>query len=199
MHGNYTIYPSTWTGQVVPGGPNMTFTHNQFAEITNQILMVNPAYDFAGSTVHEAHNRTASTRAPVFNVSESSLVARNAIKPPNCYCPGFDYAPNINAIYNLISILNYNLGIPVPSGPRACVEVACSANSGIYLCNDNPYPISPSLIYILNNYAADIANTCDAGLEVIGQEFDTDSYNVIVGWCGEDFNPYSGCQNPDCD
>ncbi|KUJ16077.1 uncharacterized protein LY89DRAFT_783297 [Mollisia scopiformis] len=73
-------------------------------------------------------------------------------------------------------------------GARSCVRVSCSWNAGIYLCNDNYYGIFPSCPYI-GSYAQDISNVCwgfSRGMEVCcGQEFDTDSYNVIVRYANE--------------
>ncbi|KAH6666268.1 hypothetical protein B0J14DRAFT_705306 [Halenospora varia] len=67
-------------------------------------------------------------------------------------------------------------------------RIACSGYAGIFLCNDNNYPIEPNCGY-LASYAQDILNTCDQWrfvphwgtvISACGQEFDTDNYNVIV-------------------
>ncbi|KAH6664638.1 hypothetical protein B0J14DRAFT_493296, partial [Halenospora varia] len=56
-------------------------------------------------------------------------------------------------------------------------------DSGIYLCNDNRYTITPSCQYIAS-YASDITTTChiSGGRQgsSCGEHFDTDNYNVIV-------------------
>ncbi|KAH6681849.1 hypothetical protein B0J14DRAFT_680008 [Halenospora varia] len=68
-----------------------------------------------------------------------------------------------------------------------CTRISCSYDAGIYLCNDNDYPIQPSCTY-LASYADDIANACVTyhkffnGIRryTCGQFFDTDNYNVCV-------------------
>ncbi|MCJ1476699.1 hypothetical protein MMC13_005367 [Lambiella insularis] len=187
---NYTIYNSTWTGPVVPGGPNVLTLKTQ--DITNQIRYLNPAYDFFASTSQRAYNITANSHRPVFNLTENGLLSRSAIVPPNCNVPGLQLAPNVNWINAMVvEWFGYNVEIYVGPGPRNCGEIGCFENNGIGLCNDAS--IRVPLPYLLVNYAAVIAADCAASREpVSGQEFDTDNYNVIVTACGANYSPVNG-------
>ncbi|KAF4629452.1 hypothetical protein G7Y89_g8697 [Cudoniella acicularis] len=83
---------------------------------------------------------------------------------------GISYLRNVNALCGV--------------GVRSCVRVSCSWDAAIYLCNDNYNDVAPNCAYIAT-FAQDLINACSFwnggwGEQVCGQEFDTDSYNVIV-------------------
>ncbi|KAI1334716.1 hypothetical protein F5Y15DRAFT_420647 [Xylariaceae sp. FL0016] len=75
----------------------------------------------------------------------------------------------------------------VGPGPRVCARVACANHAAVWLCNDNTSPITPACAY-LGTYVQDLITICAVQDQihhlpsVRGQEFDSDGYNVIVGW-----------------
>lgn len=74
----------------------------------------------------------------------------------------------------------------VAGGPRVCSVITCTRNAAVWLCNDNTTPIAPPCDS-LASYVDDIIGKCGQDYYhghrfCRGQEFDTDNYNVIVGW-----------------
>ncbi|GAW19544.1 hypothetical protein ANO14919_090320 [Xylariales sp. No.14919] len=126
--------------------------------------------------------------------SQPQIRARNNNSEPQtgilCDVGGEDAAPHgpltANAEESGDKIAKMSGTCAVAAGPRVCAEVACTRNAAVWLCNDNVAPIAP-LCSSLASYVADIVSTC--GSEYYhgsrycrGQEFDSDNYNIIVGW-----------------
>ncbi|KAH6670596.1 hypothetical protein B0J14DRAFT_671021 [Halenospora varia] len=109
--------------------------------------------------------------------------------PPHC-CnqdgwpdwPSAEYNPVIDGI----AYLN-RIGGTCHVDARNYARISCSYDSAIKLWNDNYFPIDPSCVY-LASYAQDITNSCVTWHKYIngwrrfscGQQFDTDSYNIVV-------------------
>lgn len=74
----------------------------------------------------------------------------------------------------------------VGAGPQVCSRISCSDNAAVWLCNDNADAIGPQCSS-LASYVDDIANDCQeerhhGHITARGQVFDTDNFNVIVGF-----------------
>ncbi|KUJ14763.1 uncharacterized protein LY89DRAFT_720238 [Mollisia scopiformis] len=132
-----------------------------------------PLSDFDPDTLVADHNSTE----PVV-----ALESRTMDGPPLCcLVTGQDWQVcRTDVIRTGIWYLK-NLNGLCGVGARSCVRISCSHNSAIYLCSD------PSCTY-LAGFAQDIVNVCVWWTPILdytcGQEFDTDSFNVIMS-----FNP----------
>ncbi|MCJ1403833.1 hypothetical protein MMC11_007056 [Xylographa trunciseda] len=179
MLGSYTIVPLIWEGPIVPGGPAVNLT-GTITDIKAQILKSNPAY--------ETHFAPFGVR-----VNTTAVAKRNAIVPADCNVP---YARvESDLAQGVIELVEQNVAVLgrcyVPAGPAKCAivdyAVYDSTNNicpAIYACNDNPYAINVGCQYMAGDYAQTIVNECTSNGMVVGQEFDTDNYNVIVsGTC----------------
>lgn len=178
--GNYTIVPATWTGSITPGGPNVTLKGKSFMDIKDQLTTLNPDFDFVNSNSGTAGSAT-----------ERRLVPRNTLMPPGCDVAPYRPAASIDWINGFaIEWGTFTVRVPITPGPRVCVEMGCAGNSGMWLCNDNPWSINPALGYLMTDYVAQIVFFCDMGVQVQGQVLDTDNYNVIVAWCDQTYFPF---------
>ncbi|KUJ18783.1 uncharacterized protein LY89DRAFT_717320 [Mollisia scopiformis] len=98
--------------------------------------------------------------------------------PVNAQNWGPAWIPYLYDAINKLSVLGDG-DCYVDGGPRWCVMLTCSRGDGIWLCNDNMYPISPNCGY-LASYAWDMVFQCTHNDLTGGQEFDSDGYNVVV-------------------
>ncbi|KAI0415711.1 hypothetical protein F5X98DRAFT_376469 [Xylaria grammica] len=171
----YEIEPMVWRGIIERGGRELSF-NGTIDEVTRQIQAINT--DFTWGDVRDFQ---ASRTRPQERSSKTGIL---------CDVGGEDAAPHgpltANAEESGDKIAKMSGTCAVAAGPRVCAEVACTRNAAVWLCNDNVTPIAP-LCSSLASYVADIVSTC--GSEYYhgsrycrGQEFDSDNYNIIVGW-----------------
>ncbi|KAF1810898.1 hypothetical protein P152DRAFT_483602 [Eremomyces bilateralis CBS 781.70] len=169
-----------YTGPITPGGEDVELSGTA-EDVYNQIVHLNPSYDPA------AFGNNATDIAPPLSKRDKSGLICNIGRHAQ-----------VGRIWQGISYLKSLPGggtCGIDAGPAHCVRISCSWDSGIFLCNDNPWPIAPNCAY-LATYAEDIVLSCPYSDEcqpgaaafcnefVNGQRFDTDNYNVIVGWSG---------------
>ncbi|KAI1323942.1 hypothetical protein F5Y16DRAFT_412303 [Xylariaceae sp. FL0255] len=173
----YEIVPMTWTGVIEKGGPEMSF-NGTISEVTEQIREIKRDFTWdslrqdLGDPNPEMHKRSKSNL--ICNVGGDSNA--DGLGP---------YTANAQSAQQALAATS---GVcSIGPGPRVCTVLLCNKyNAGIWLCNDNDFSISPNCAY-LASYAQDIINQCGQNyvhgvMTTRGQEFDTDNYNVVVGW-----------------
>ncbi|KAH8673767.1 hypothetical protein BX600DRAFT_433381 [Xylariales sp. PMI_506] len=170
----YSIVPLQWTGQLEADGPQLSFngTLQSYKEIEAQIHALDPGFNWPSVSITQ--NGATVTQV---QRSKSSIF---------CHVGGGGEI-NTDTIADGVQYLKSIGGqCQVPAGPRKCARVSCSYDAGIWLCNDNTWNIEPLCSYVAT-YVQDLLDKCQVtaknGVEdVEGQEFDTNGYNVIVGY-----------------
>ncbi|KAI0803876.1 hypothetical protein GGR55DRAFT_691468 [Xylaria sp. FL0064] len=158
----YKIEPMTWRGVVDKGGSELSF-NGTIDEVTQQIQAVKKDFTWEG------HRRDLGT----------SLIC--GVGGENSLGP---LTPNVEDSGNKLSKMSG--ACSVGAGPKVCAVLVCTRNAAVWLCNDNSQSIAPSCSS-LASYVADIVGKCGqdyyhGSRYCRGQEFDSDNFNVIVGW-----------------
>ncbi|KAI8945810.1 hypothetical protein F4801DRAFT_584033 [Xylaria longipes] len=199
----YKVEPMTWRGAIEEGGPEVSFS-GTIEEVTRQIQAVKRDFMWESLRSDSRVSLTPLEKRDKASYSSSQPGAsRKAQHKPKvtranptiqagiiCGVGGEDAAtygpltPNVEDSRDKISKMAGTCA--VAGGPRVCSVITCTRNAAVWLCNDNAAPIAPSCDY-LASYVDDIIGTCgqdyDHGHRFCrGQIFDTDSYNVVVGW-----------------
>ncbi|KAI0815917.1 hypothetical protein GGR55DRAFT_369661 [Xylaria sp. FL0064] len=158
-----------WTGRIEEGGELMSFTGRSLQHIEAQIQETSPAFSWSDTPKQAASNNSIKSEGDTICDVQWNLPFASVFHIRQ----GISYLRKIHG--------NCTNG----SGPGNCSRVSCSWSSGIWFCNDNPYPMSvPCSTF--GDRAWDIIENCYASGElpedaVHGQIFDTDGWNVIVG------------------
>ncbi|KAI1351451.1 hypothetical protein F5Y01DRAFT_304742 [Xylaria sp. FL0043] len=159
----------TWTGHIEEGGDLVSFTGRSLQHIEAQIQEISPAFSWSGTPEQVASNGSVKSEGDTICDVKWDLPFASVFHIRQ----GISYLRKIHG--------NCTNG----PGPGNCSRVSCSWSSGIWFCNDNPYPTSvPCSTF--GDRAWDIVENCYATGElpedaVHGQVFDTDGWNVIVG------------------
>ncbi|KAI1378107.1 hypothetical protein F4677DRAFT_414434 [Hypoxylon crocopeplum] len=155
----------TWKGSITDNGPEASFTGSSFQDIEAQILRANPAFTWP-----------AQDSTPTLAKGDRAYVT--------CDPNGIWWA-QVFRIQEGIDYLSGKSGqCYIGGGPRVCTRISCSYKSGISWCNDNEEPLWIDCA-LWSAYAQDIVDQCqthDASSRVRGQEFDNDSWNILVGY-----------------
>ncbi|KAI0468973.1 hypothetical protein F4859DRAFT_192534 [Xylaria cf. heliscus] len=170
----YRVEPMIWRGVIDEGGPEVSF-NGTIEEVTQQIQAVKR--DF---TWESLRRDLVDTTTPLEKRSKTKTI---------CGVGGEDVGhgpltPNVEDLRDKIAKMAGTCA--VAGGPRVCTVLTCTNNAAVWLCNDNTWAISPTCSY-LATYVTDIVGTCCQDYYhghrfCRGQEFDSDNYNVIVGW-----------------
>ncbi|KAI3332150.1 hypothetical protein HD806DRAFT_184132 [Xylariaceae sp. AK1471] len=175
---NYTIKPITWTGPIVPGGENYSF-QGTVQEVFAQANAIRAKLGFP----LEPHP-TSNTNTTVFSRNEDSLTARQWDKDIcNVGLPGSAAAHIIDDGIKFVSKSTADCSLG--AGPGTCGRISCSYNAAIYWCNDNNHQASWKC-HDFATFAKSVRNHCtwtdeQLSLEVWGQSFDIQNFNVMVG------------------
>ncbi|KXJ90220.1 hypothetical protein Micbo1qcDRAFT_205836 [Microdochium bolleyi] len=173
-----TFVDMGWTGSIVPGGPNYTFTGTA-QEIISQIQEIDPNYVAPDATAISWDSVDANAALVSAN-PDAILTRQQAHTICRVAAPG--PCPNRLAANEGV---RYLAGLQgdcwLPPGPRVCARVSCSWNCGISWCNDNNHRVS-WLCRDLTNNAQKTINECPYAEGVWGQTFDEQNFNVIVGY-----------------
>ncbi|KAH8592927.1 hypothetical protein B0O99DRAFT_224553 [Bisporella sp. PMI_857] len=159
-----TFETMKYIGPTTPGGPDVEL-YGTAEEVYHQILAINP--DF---------------RIEDFPPPEHRPLGKRYRLEPRCNIYSLaNYGRIGDGIYYLKRLPG---ACSVGAGWGTCTRLSCSYSSGIYLCNDNTFPIAPTCSYMAL-YAEDILRGCPQDIStgtgrIRGQEFDTDNYNIIV-------------------
>ncbi|KAH8650554.1 hypothetical protein BGZ60DRAFT_534212 [Tricladium varicosporioides] len=158
-------FTGTIHGIEYSGNGTVEQIYAQFKADYPEVVAANTNFTAAGTPIH-------------------NLEARNKEQPHCCGEPGGPnwgwYSAQTWYIFDGINYLHAFRGrCDIGPGPGNCGRISCSYGSGIYLCNDNNYMISPNCGY-LATYAQDLCDACNRKGYTCGQQFDTDNYNVIV-------------------
>ncbi|KAH7320610.1 hypothetical protein B0I35DRAFT_407683 [Stachybotrys elegans] len=138
--------PMEFVGPAFVGGANVTLKGDA-KSIYEQLLVLNPEYnpqefpEYRAKTA-ELEKRELSKRNIICDVAGTAVPYANA----NC-AEGDRYLRRLNGYCR------------APAGPRACARVSCSNQCGMFLCNDNSYPIDVWCGNIAGDYK-DISSRC---------------------------------------
>ncbi|KUJ14762.1 uncharacterized protein LY89DRAFT_720237 [Mollisia scopiformis] len=170
----YPVSKMTFLGTL--GGHDVQL-NGSIEEIHSQMTVLHPEFDpdalLAAKKLAIRDTGSELIESELEGRSKSNMICCNPGSwgaDPGRIEQGIDYLDHFNGL----------CGVPA----RTCVRISCSWGSAIYLCNDNYYGITPTCPYMAS-YAQDILNTCPmyswtVQTSYCGQEFDTDSYNIIV-------------------
>ncbi|KAN0122652.1 hypothetical protein V8E51_000978 [Hyaloscypha variabilis] len=133
------------------------------------------------------HDWTASPLADRADIEESYLQARQGA-PMGQFCwpvPGQPWAGTyhtdlINAALALRSV--YGQSCVFQPGPGWCALLSCTANTELYICNDNNFEISINCGGVTADMALAINRNCNNNGMTGGQEFNTDNFNLYTDW-----------------
>ncbi|KAI0967769.1 hypothetical protein F4678DRAFT_465024 [Xylaria arbuscula] len=170
----YKLEQMIWRGTVENGGPEVSF-NGTIEDVTRQIQGVKRDFTW------DAYPQDIQARGNQLQERGSKTGIICNVGGESTYGP---YTTNAQDSGNKLSELGGTCG--VGSGPRVCAVLTCTRNAAVWLCNDNDHPIAPPCSS-LASYVDDIVGACgktyDHGSKYCrGQEFDSDGYNVIVGW-----------------
>ncbi|KAI0489664.1 hypothetical protein F4859DRAFT_509250 [Xylaria cf. heliscus] len=158
----------TWTGWIDEDHGLMSFTGLGLQHIEEQIREIKPDFSWSRETEQGSQDSIEEDKENV-----SCDIAWN----PR-FASVFHIREGIAYLHNIHG--NCTNG----PGPGNCGRVSCSYGSGIWFCNDNPYPMSvPCSMF--GDLAWDIVEKCYAfgnfpTDSVYGQAFDPANWNVIV-------------------
>ncbi|KAI0428025.1 hypothetical protein F5Y09DRAFT_314487 [Xylaria sp. FL1042] len=174
----YKIEPMTWRGVIEKRGPELSF-NGTIDEVTQKIQAVKKDFTWEGP-----HRRDLG--APDKNTHIQERGTKTGII---CGVGGEDVSlgpltANMEDSADKLSKMSGTCS--VPAGPRVCAALVCTRNAAVWLCNDNSTPISLSCSS-LASYVDDIVGKCGQDYNhgdryCRGQEFDSDNFNVAVGW-----------------
>ncbi|KAI1103631.1 hypothetical protein F4804DRAFT_333064 [Jackrogersella minutella] len=165
----YTAVPFSMKGAIEPGGEVMTF-NGTVTDIFEQIQSIKPDFEwdhFQPATPSSGRNSHIDCRVPG-QIDGWRVMFIN----------GYDYLKRINQPCG------------VSGGPRKCAMLWCFIGNSIWMCNDNTDEISRDC-GDMASYVWDILGDMDCvggtpgfNSRVIGQAWDTDGFNIIVGGGG---------------
>ncbi|KAI1180656.1 hypothetical protein F4777DRAFT_573886 [Nemania sp. FL0916] len=175
-----------WTGQIEENGKIMSFWGPNLQAIESQIRQRNPSFTWSLEPETESETEASlATAADNDNDTSSSSSGNGNSDGVSCHVGA---NPAFASVYHIRQGINYLHKIhgncTIGPGPGNCSRVSCSYQSGIWFCNDNPYPKSvPCSTF--GDRAADIIYDCYAHGHfpidsVQGQAFAPDGWNVIV-------------------
>ncbi|KAI4861336.1 hypothetical protein F4820DRAFT_452028 [Hypoxylon rubiginosum] len=163
----YTLGNITWKGNVTNDGPEVSFTGPSFRDIEAQIFQMNPSFTW-----------------PEQNTTGLSDFPEKSLGHLTCDLANFYWAKK----FRIDDGINYLKGKTgrcyIEAGPKVCSRISCSFHSAIFWCNDNDTPLWIDC-GLWSQYAQNIVDACtidDPSQEVKGQQFDTDNWNIIVGY-----------------
>ncbi|OTA99381.1 hypothetical protein M426DRAFT_27576 [Hypoxylon sp. CI-4A] len=160
----YTVVPMTWRGVNETDGSQVSIS-GTIEEMQDQVKAMGSSINWTRPSTH------LSTKAR----NKGNL---------ECWVGGggaTDYWDIRTGIIYLESITDHLCS--ASAGPGVCTRISCSWQAAIWLCNDTPSELQHSCPD-LASYATDIAEGCqeqETKLYTQGQEFDSDSWNVVVG------------------
>ncbi|KAI1395053.1 hypothetical protein F4819DRAFT_506214 [Hypoxylon fuscum] len=163
--GDYTLGNLTWEGNVTDNGPLMSFSGPSFHDIESQILQANPGFTWPDQ---------GTTNSPALKKVDHMTCDPNNI-----------WWAQIFRIEEGIDYLKGKTGrCYIGPGPRFCSRLSCSYHSAIYWCNDQDQAVWIDCDR-WTSYAQMIVDQCsveDSSQTVRGQVFDTDNWNIMVGY-----------------
>lgn len=177
--GDYKIVPMQWTGQVHPGGPNITL-EGDMQDIINQIKTMDPAFKFPQPSEEEMKTFSMEPLA-----SNTTLAKRQY--PTYTLCNRREFRDADIYYINHGEMYLYSLhGLcTLPAGAGQCSRVSCSYGSGIYYCNDADHPqyINCAEIGWYSNAARHACGATASRGKFNAQRFRTDyQYSVLDAW-----------------
>ncbi|KAJ2973170.1 hypothetical protein NUW58_g9005 [Xylaria curta] len=170
----FQVKPMTWTGLVERGGVEISLD-GTIEEVTQHIRAVKKDFTWASLRrdlgVTDTPLRELDTKTNLI----CDVGGENSLGP---------LTPNVEASRDKIADMTG--ACVVEAGPRVCSMITCTYNAAVWLCNDNATPITPACDS-LASYVSDIIEACGQdyyhGHRLCrGQEFNSDNFNVIVGW-----------------
>ncbi|KAK4448450.1 hypothetical protein QBC34DRAFT_381361 [Podospora aff. communis PSN243] len=149
----YTIQPLVFTGRIEADGPNVTLSGDA-QSIYNQILELNPNYDPTVFPEYIANQQIAADAMARKRSDAGALFKRDRIEcghgerisQSDLACP-----PQLRMLNNIQGLCEV--------GARACARTACGNQCGVWLCNDNTFPVGVWCPNIAGD-GLDIANEC---------------------------------------
>lgn len=188
----FTIGPLTWTGPVVDGGINYTFSGTAevrsslapektstdsfvLQEIYNQILKVNPDFLIRTPIAYRTSEPDEGTNVDV-----------------NCD-PHEDWdSASVQQLKKEANWLKSLGDRQCNAGVDGCARVSCSYNTAVYLCNLRDYDWGPSCNEVADHVLA-IADMCEAW----DDETDSSRAKGTITKNG-DYRVWAGKANPSC-
>ncbi|KAK4215168.1 hypothetical protein QBC37DRAFT_398927 [Rhypophila decipiens] len=163
----YTLSELTWSFDPFGNGTTVNLT-GTVQKVFHELHTISPAF----------YNKIITTPVPPTNSIER-LTGNYTCGPQ----PGIDGRASKSAIEDGIYYLRQVPGHPwMRSGPRACAQVSCSWNSGIWWCNDNPHFISLIWFKSIAGCAQVLCENCVDNNwiwpSVIGQNFEKGNARV---------------------
>ncbi|KUJ16078.1 uncharacterized protein LY89DRAFT_783298 [Mollisia scopiformis] len=91
-------------------------------------------------------------------------------------CTGSSTAPSPAAI---LKAINWLLGVPGDcwAPANSCVQLSCTSDSAIVLCNTNSNSVDPSCPS-LGSLAQDVYSSCTNGAGICGSQVDSNCYEI---------------------
>ncbi|KAH8167122.1 hypothetical protein CIB48_g1107 [Xylaria polymorpha] len=158
----------TWTGRIDEDGGPVSFMGSGLQHIEEQIREIKPSFSWSRET--EPGSRDS------LEEDEGDILCEMAWNP--------QFASVFHIRQGITYLRKIHGNCTNGPGPGNCGRVSCSYGSGIWFCNDNPYPMSvPCSTF--GDRAWDIIEKCYAfgnfpTDSVHGQAFDTARWNIIV-------------------
>jgi len=110
--------------------------------------------------------------------TSKQLLKRSMNKRDEFFCSGVDGHCGVGSDQGVQDTSNYLEGIQdcsVGGGPRNCIQTTYMDGTGVWLCNDNDYPITIPCM-VVASFIINIREQCG---QAYGQEFEN-NFNVIV-------------------
>ncbi|KAI1351031.1 hypothetical protein F5Y01DRAFT_283838 [Xylaria sp. FL0043] len=170
----YKIEPMIWTGVFEKGGSELSF-NGTIDEVTQQIQAIKKDFTWEDQRDLGVVENTRLEKRGTKTGLICGVGGENSLGP---------LTVNVEDSEDKLSKMSG--ACSVGAGPKVCAVLACTRNAAVWLCNDNSKPIAPSCSS-LASYVADIVGECGqdyyhGSRYCRGQEFDSDNFNVIVGW-----------------
>ncbi|KAI0179612.1 hypothetical protein GGR52DRAFT_206298 [Hypoxylon sp. FL1284] len=163
----YTLGNLTWVGNIIAGGPEVSFTGPSLQDIEAQIRQANPSFAW-----------------PDHNTTDLSVLPQKQIDHLTCDLADFYWAVKFRIADGIEYLKGKSGQCHIGPGPRFCSRISCSFSSAIFWCNDNDSDLWIDC-GLWAQYAQNVVDACtidDASQHVKGQQFDTDNWNIIVGF-----------------
>ncbi|KAF9879046.1 secreted protein [Colletotrichum karsti] len=136
--------PLTFIGQAFVDGPNVTLTGTA-ESIYNDLLAINPSYnEWDFPEYQERMTALGFTKESLLELTHSGDASKLRKRGHTTCNPSGDEVGNWGLQCNegLGYLGRLNGYCQAPAGRGGCARTSCSHGCGIFLCNDNPNPIS---------------------------------------------------------
>ncbi|KAI1371797.1 hypothetical protein F4677DRAFT_463709 [Hypoxylon crocopeplum] len=169
----YTLIPFYMKGAIEPGGEEMMF-NGTVTDIFDQIQSIKP--DFKWDDFQSSQGPTGGHHL------------KRSKQRISCIVPGYEASFRVGHLMGYDYLKTINQPCYIDGGPRKCAVIFCHYGQTIWMCNDNTDSIVRDCGFIAS-YVLDLIGeeecvspgSMGPGTWLLGQEFDTEGFNVIAG------------------